>query len=64
MLGASAAAADQGKIPQAQAGYRNTPKGANRCESCMQFQPPSACKVVDGAVSANGSCNLFAPRPK
>jgi hypothetical protein len=52
------------KVPQSQAGYKNSPNGGNECDRCLQFQPPSACKIVEGAVSPSGSCNFFAPKPK
>jgi len=56
-------AASAAKMPKTQAGYKDAPRGPQRCDKCLQFQPPSACKLVDGAVSPSGSCNLFAPRP-
>jgi hypothetical protein len=58
------AAAAGGKVSQAQANYRDTPRGALRCDKCLQFQPPSGCKVVDGVISPSGSCNFFAARPR
>ena len=51
------------KVPKSQAGYKDSPKGGGRCDKCVQFQPPAACKIVDGAVSPSGSCNYFAPKP-
>jgi len=51
-LGTAAAAAAvsqamaQVKISQATAKYQNTPKGDQRCDRCVNFQPPNACKVV------------------
>ena len=50
------------KVEQTQAGYKNSPRGDARCDKCLQFQPPSACKIVDGVVSPAGSCNFYAPR--
>ena len=58
------AVAAGGKVSQAQANYRDTPRGALRCDKCLQFQPPSGCKVVEGVVSPSGSCNFFAARPR
>ena len=63
-LTAQTAAAASGKVSQAQAGYKATTKSASRCDACAHFEPPSACKIVDGAVTPSGSCNFFAPRPK
>jgi hypothetical protein len=64
-LGATAAvtvvtpAMAQVKISQATANYQDTPKGDQRCERCANFQPPNACKFVEGHISPNGWCQLF-----
>jgi hypothetical protein len=64
-LGATAAATvvsqatAQEKISQADAKYQGTPKGDQRCDGCMLFQPPNACKVVQGEISPSGWCQLF-----
>ena len=50
------------KVPKSQAGYKEVARGGARCDRCIQFLPPSGCKIVDGAVSPQGSCNFFAPR--
>ena len=52
----------QVKISQAVAKYQNTPKGDQRCDGCMLFQPPNACKFVQGDISPSGWCQLFAPK--
>jgi len=57
-------AAAQQKISQADAKYQTTPKGDQRCDGCVNFQPPNACKFVDGDISPNGWCQLFTPKPK
>jgi len=49
----------QVKISQAVANYQNTPKGDQRCDRCINFQPPNACKFVEGHISPNGWCQLF-----
>jgi hypothetical protein len=67
-LGATAAtiaiprAAAEQKIDQATAQYQTTPRGGMHCEGCNSFQPPSACRFVQGDVSANGWCQLFTPK--
>ena len=67
-LGAAAAAAAvspaaaQQKIGQADAKYQGTPKGDQRCERCVNFQPPNGCKFVQGDVSPSGWCQLFTPK--
>jgi hypothetical protein len=64
-LGAAAAATvvppaeAQEKMSQADAKYQGTPKGDQRCDGCMLFQPPNACKVVEGEISPSGWCQLF-----
>jgi High potential iron-sulfur protein len=64
-LGATAAntvlspAAAQEKMSQADAKYQGTPKDNQRCDGCMLFQPPNACKVVQGEISPSGWCQLF-----
>ena len=51
--------AAQVKISPATANYQGTPKGDRRCEGCANFQPPNACKFVEGHISPNGWCQLF-----
>jgi hypothetical protein len=64
-LGAAAAATvvsqatPQEKISQADAKYQGTPKGDQRCDGCMLFQPPNACKVVQGEINPTAWCQLF-----
>jgi hypothetical protein len=52
----------QVKISQAVANYQNTPKGDQRCDRCVNFQPPNACKFVQGDIRPSGWCQLFAPK--
>jgi hypothetical protein len=42
--------------------YQDTPKGEQRCETCLQFEAPSSCKAVDGAVTAQGWCMVYAKK--
>jgi hypothetical protein len=58
VTGASA----QQKITPAAAKYQDQPKGQQSCATCINFQPPNACKFVQGTISANGWCLLFAPK--
>jgi hypothetical protein len=68
-LGAAAAttvvsqAPGQQKLTQADANYQSTPKGGQHCARCFNFQQPNGCKFVQGTVSPNGWCQLFAPKP-
>ena len=67
-LGAATAAtvvsqtAAQQKLSQADAKYQTTPKDDQRCDGCVNFQPPNACKFVQGDISPNGWCQLFAAK--
>jgi hypothetical protein len=55
-------AAAQGKVAQNAVAYQDKPKGTQRCDGCSLFQPPKTCKVVEGEVSPQGWCSLFAPK--
>jgi hypothetical protein len=55
-------AAAQTKISQTAAKYQSTPKGQQSCAVCANFQSPNGCKFVDGTISPNGWCMLFAPK--
>jgi hypothetical protein len=59
---AGAVAAAPSKVPQRDAGYRNSPQGGARCERCSQFIAPSNCKLVVGPISPSGWCSFFAPK--
>jgi len=54
--------APQQKLTHATATYQDQPKGQQSCAACFNFQPPDACKFVQGAISPNGWCLLFAPK--
>src|SRR5262249_15769891 len=49
------------KISQKAVAYQDHPEGDKRCEKCAQFQPPNACKMVDGAINPQGYCRIFMP---
>jgi hypothetical protein len=49
----------QPKISKVAVNYQDHPDGNKRCDRCVQFLPPDACKVVDGAISPQGSCRIF-----
>ena len=55
----------QPKISKVAVNYQDHADGDKRCDKCVQFQPPDACKVVDGPISPWGSCRIFVPgRPR
>jgi hypothetical protein len=49
----------QQKISQANAKYQDHPNGTQECDGCIQFQPPNACKIVDGTINPKGWCQFF-----
>jgi hypothetical protein len=60
-LGSSLATA-QAKVGQKTVSYQAEPKGAQRCDACTYFQAPNACKMVEGEISPQGWCSLFAKK--
>ena len=67
-LGVAAAVAAQTKrasavikISKAAVAYQDHPEGDKHCAKCMQFLPPNSCKMVDGPISPQGFCRIFAP---
>ena len=55
-------AAAKAKVTQKAVSYRGTPKGAQQCDKCKLFQPPNACKLVEGEISPKGWCSAFQPK--
>jgi hypothetical protein len=49
------------KISKQAVAYQDHPNDDKRCDRCAQFQPPDACKMVEGAISPQGSCRIFMP---
>jgi hypothetical protein len=49
----------QPKISKVAVNYQDHPDGDTRCDKCVQFQPPDACKMVEGTISPQGSCRIF-----
>jgi hypothetical protein len=41
------------------ADYQEAPKGDQQCSNCSLFQPPKACQLVEGDVSASGWCKYW-----
>ena len=59
---ASTRAGAQQKLAPDVAKYQAQPKGQQSCAVCVNFQPPNACKFVQGTISPNGWCQLFSPK--
>lgn len=49
----------QQKISQADAKYVDHPNNNQQCDGCIQFEAPSACKIVEGTISPKGWCQFF-----
>jgi hypothetical protein len=49
------------KISKKAVAYQDRPDGDKQCVKCAQFQPPDACKMVEGPISPQGSCRIFVP---
>lgn len=47
------------KISKKAVAYQDHPDGDKQCQKCAQFQPPDACKLVEGPISPQGSCRIF-----
>jgi hypothetical protein len=51
------------KVPKTSVQYQAKPKGAQKCGSCVNFIAGSnTCKLVDGQISPNGWCILWAKK--
>ena len=51
------------KVTQKVAHYQDHPNGNAQCSKCVNFIAPNSCKIVQGTISPNGWCLLFAPKP-
>ena len=47
------------KVSKSAAGYQDTARNNQSCGACLNFLPPSDCKVVASPVAATGWCRLF-----
>lgn len=50
------------KVSKEEAKYQDHPKGQQRCEICINFQPPNQCRFVQGEINEKGWCQFFAAR--
>jgi len=39
--------------------YQTTPKDGHDCKGCKLFEPPNACKSVEGVIAPAGWCKLW-----
>ena len=47
------------KLSKASVSYQEKPNGDRSCSNCNLFEPPSACKSVEGPISPNGWCKIW-----
>ena len=59
---AAARASAGAKMTQRVVHYQTTPKGSARCQSCTQFLPAPACKLVEDPIAPSGWCQLYAAK--
>ena len=60
VLGLRLTAAQAAKVSQSTVSYQSSPKGDQHCATCKQFEPPSACRLIDGKINPQGWCKLWA----
>ncbi|HEX4407297.1 MAG TPA: hypothetical protein VH206_00865 [Xanthobacteraceae bacterium] len=58
--GARNARAEGEKMSKQQAEYQETAKDIQMCATCTLFVLPRSCKVVEGDISPNGWCKVYA----
>jgi hypothetical protein len=63
VIGTCRMAEAQTKATKQAVSYQDKPHDDQRCDNCLQFEPPSACKVVEGSVSPSGWCLIWAKKP-
>jgi hypothetical protein len=56
----SAAPAAPAKVSQASVQYQTQPKGDQKCANCIHFEGSNSCKLVEGEISPEGWCLLWA----
>jgi hypothetical protein len=61
-LGAGLARSAPVKVKQSTVSYQTAPKGRARCDNCIKWIPPQSCKTVEGVISPNGWCSVYAPK--
>ena len=52
----------QAKVSHADSKYQDSPKNGQKCSTCVQFQPPSSCKIVADPINPNGWCQFYAAK--
>jgi hypothetical protein len=53
----------QTKVSHEVSKYQDQPKNGQQCSTCVQFEPPSACKIVESPISPTAWCQLYMAKP-
>jgi High potential iron-sulfur protein len=59
-LGLGTSAAYAAKASRTAVAYRDSPKGDQNCASCRLLTSPNRCESVEGVISPNGWCKIWA----
>jgi hypothetical protein len=59
---AATGAKAQDKLDPKAVQYQDTPKDGLKCSTCVNFEPPNACKFVSGVISPDGWCAAYGPK--
>jgi hypothetical protein len=59
---ATRAARADDKLAQTVVQYQETPNDGKKCDDCVNWVAPNACKLVTGPINPNGWCVAFAPK--
>jgi hypothetical protein len=55
-------ASAQTKLTHKAAKYQDKPHNSQQCATCLQFEPPNACKIVQSPITPNGWCQFYAKK--
>jgi hypothetical protein len=61
-VGLAGTARAQDKIAKEAVMYQDQPKGDQRCDNCLHWQPPNACAIVAGDIAPEAWCGVWAPQ--
>lgn len=60
LVGTLAPAKAQLKVSKPSVAYQDQPDGNRHCALCTHFVAPGSCRIVEGPISPQGWCRLFA----
>lgn len=61
-LGVRGADAQTTKLTHEVAKYQDSPHGGQQCSTCVNFEAPNACKIVQSPISPTGWCQFYGPK--